>query len=88
MKLLFAGHALKVDDVIIHGSLVHGLASEFTAYFVQGDAVAAVATYNRDPEGAAASELLRLKMMPSKMEMEGLPALDLCKYLAERCKNA
>ena len=82
-SLRYAGHALKTDDVVIHGSLAAGLSSEFTAFFVQGDAVMAVATYNRDPEAAAASELLRLKGMPSRLQLAKLPNLNLVKYLSE-----
>lgn len=70
--LRYAGHALKTDDVIVHGSTAGGLGgASFTAFFVVDAAVAAVATWAADPAAVAALELLRLGAMPHPDKLRG-----------------
>ena len=83
-SLRYAGHALRTDEVVVHGSTNGGLAAEFTAYYTLGDAVVAVATYNRDPQAAAAAELLRRGMLPSAAAVAAVDALDLVTLLRKR----
>jgi hypothetical protein len=44
--------------------------------------VLAVATVNSEPQAAAAQELFRLGLMPSRDAVEGSPDMDLAKALA------
>ena len=83
-SLRYAGHALVTDEVIVHGALDAGAASAFSAYYVQGGRVAAVATFNRDPQAAAAAELLRLGLMPTPSEVTASPNLDLAAVLRDK----
>ena len=74
----YAGYASKPDDVVIHGSISAPLAEvSFTVFYVLGERVAAVATFNRDPQAVAAMELLRLGEMPSPRQLRGVDSLDL-----------
>jgi apoptosis-inducing factor 3 len=80
-SLRYAGHCLKTDDLIVHGSL-DGLADGgFVAYYVTGDDVTAVATLNKDPQAVAAMELLRLGALPSPAELRAAPGTDLAVLL-------
>jgi apoptosis-inducing factor 3 len=80
-SLRYAGHAHATDNVILHGDLGRGDKAEWTAFFVQADAVAAVATFNRDPEAVAAMELLKLGAMPAPSELASASAFDLTQHL-------
>ena len=74
----YAGYASKPDDVVIHGSISAPLAEvSFTVFYILGERVAAVATFNRDPQAVAAMELLRLGEMPSPRQLRGVDSLDL-----------
>lgn len=74
----YAGYASKPDDIVIHGSVSAPLAEvSFTVFYVLGERVAAVATFNRDPQAVAAMELLRLGEMPSPRQLRGVDSLDL-----------
>jgi apoptosis-inducing factor 3 len=65
-SLRYAGHATSYEDVIIDGDLT---ALAFTAFYIRGEQVVAVATMNRDPVAAAAAELLGSRLMPSTTEL-------------------
>ena len=74
----YAGYASRATDVIVHGSTTAPIAeAAFSVFYVLGDRVAAVATFNRDPQAAAAAELLRLGEMPSPRQLRGVDSLDL-----------
>lgn len=79
-SLRYAGHALKTDNVIIHGDLSLEKAS-FTAFFVVHGKVAAVSTLNRDPEAVAAMELIKLGAMPSPSELSASSEFNLTAHL-------
>jgi len=64
----------------VHGSLAVADAA-FVAYYVAGDAVVAVATLGRDPQAAAAMELLRLRAMPSPAQLAAATDFDLVAWL-------
>lgn len=61
LKLRYAGHAEKWDEVIINGDLD---AREFLAFYIKDSKVLAVAGCGRDKEVAAITELMRLDQMP------------------------
>ena len=67
----YAGHSerfsLPGGEIIIHGRLdaTAPLASSFVAYYIENNAVAAVATYDKDPYAVAALELFRINQLPS-----------------------
>ncbi len=65
-SLRYAGHATSYDDVIVDGDL--GTLA-FTAYYVRGESVVAVATMNRDPVAAAAAELLGSRKLPTASQL-------------------
>jgi len=82
-SLRYAGHALRTDNVVLHGDLSDVAKAAFTAYFVVHGAVAAVATLNRDPEAVAAMELIRLGAMPTPGELAGPAELSLTARLRQ-----
>ena len=88
--LRYAGHAARTDNVVLDGTLGAGLASEFTAFFIVAGAVAAVATFNRDPQAVAAGELLRRGLMPTAKDVTAAAgAIDLVACLRTRtCAEA
>ncbi|WP_253274319.1 FAD-dependent oxidoreductase [Myxosarcina sp. GI1] len=61
LKLRYAGHAEKWDEIIINGDLN---AKEFLAFYVKDSKVLAVAGCGRDKDVAAITELMRLEKMP------------------------
>jgi NADPH-dependent 2,4-dienoyl-CoA reductase/sulfur reductase-like enzyme len=67
--LRYAGNTLRWDRQIIHG-VTEGPGAKFTAYFVVGPSVAAVATLNDDPNAVAARELIRLGKLPSVADLD------------------
>lgn len=79
-SLRYAGHSLKTDDIIFHGD-VKGLDSSFVAFFVADGRVAAVTTWNKDPQGVAAMELMRLGAMPEVSLLRDAKQVDLQEYL-------
>lgn len=76
MSLRYAGHANQFDDIIVDGDLT-AKRPKFTAYFVQDEKIAAVATFNNDPQAVAALELLREGKMPSAEEIRVERTIDL-----------
>ncbi len=70
-NIRYAGHserfALPGGEIIIHGRLdaTAPLISSFVAYYIENNAVAAVATYDRDPYAVAALELFRINQLPT-----------------------
>ena len=65
--LIYVGHATKWDEIIYRGDLA---AHNFLAFFVKDNRVLAVAGMNRDRELAAAEELLRLDLMPTREQLQ------------------
>lgn len=82
-SLRYAGHALRTDNVVLHGSVADVAQAAFTAFFVVHGAVAAVVTFNRDPEAVAAMELLRLGAMPAPSELAAVGEFNLTAHLAK-----
>lgn len=81
----YAGYASRPDDIIVHGSLAAPISeAAFTVFYVLGERVAAAATFNRDPQAAAAMELIRLGEMPSPRQLRGVDSFDLQEYLKQR----
>jgi apoptosis-inducing factor 3 len=81
-SIRYVGYCHKPDSVIVHGSLDSPAGSAaFTHYYVVRGRVAAVATFSRDPQAAAALELMRLGEMPSPSVLEGVDSFDLQNYL-------
>ncbi|KZV59680.1 flavo protein [Peniophora sp. CONT] len=66
-QLRYVGVANKYDDVIINGNPDE---MTFIAYYTKGSEIVAVASMQNDPVVAKASELLRLKLMPSAEEIK------------------
>jgi len=79
--LRYAGHAHAWDRIIVHGTLSADAA--FTVFYVAGAAVEAVATLGRDPQAAAAAELLRIGAMPAPAILAARDAFDLVECLRE-----
>lgn len=79
-SLRYAGHSLKTDDIILHGD-AKGVDDVFTAFFVADGRVAAVATWNRDPQAVAALELMRLNALPAADKLRSVKSIDLVAYL-------
>jgi len=65
--LLYVGHASSWDEIIYRGDLA---SHEFLAFYVKNNRVLAVAGMNRDHEMAAAEELLRLGLMPTREQLQ------------------
>jgi apoptosis-inducing factor 3 len=65
--LLYVGHAASWDEIIYRGDVA---AHDFLAFYVKGNRVLAVAGMNRDSEMAAAEELLRLDLMPTREQLQ------------------
>ena len=65
--LLYVGHATWWDKIVYRGDVA---SQEFLAFYIKGDRVQAIAGMNRDPEMAAAEELMRLGRMPSADQLE------------------
>jgi hypothetical protein len=65
--LLYVGHASSWDEIIYRGDLA---AHDFLAFYVKNNRVLAVAGMNRDREMAAAEELLRLGLMPTREKLQ------------------
>jgi hypothetical protein len=87
----YAGHCHGYDRLVVHGSLTPGADGKlgaFTAYYCAGDAVAAVATVDRDPQGVAALELLRLGAMPAPAALAGRESFDLVEFLRATTRDA
>ena len=63
------------DEIITHGSLDPAAGGKASVFYVVGGRVASVVTCNRDPEAAAAAELIRMRRMPSPAELR---ATELC----------
>jgi apoptosis-inducing factor 3 len=81
-SIRYTGYCYKPDAIIVHGSLAAPAASAaFTLYYVVGDRVAAVVTFNRDPQAVAALELMRLGEMPSPRQLHGVDSFDLTQFL-------
>ncbi|MBV6624267.1 MAG: FAD-dependent oxidoreductase [Rivularia sp. (in: Bacteria)] len=66
VKLRYAGHAEKWDDIIIQGNLNE---QEFLAFYVKDNQVLAVAGSQHDKDIAAITELMRSQQMPSEDEV-------------------
>ncbi|KAJ3799725.1 hypothetical protein GGU11DRAFT_678786 [Lentinula aff. detonsa] len=66
-QLRYCGYAAGHDDVIIKGDPGE---MKFVAYYVKQGKVVAVASMQNDPVVSAASELLRLGLMPSPNEIK------------------
>ena len=70
-NIRYAGHSerfsLPGGEIIIHGRLdaTAPLVSSFIAYYIENNAVAAVATYDKDPYAVAALELFRINQLPT-----------------------
>lgn len=79
-SLRCAGYGYNVTEVIVQGD---GEDKPFVAYYMQGDKVASVATWDCDPQAVAAFELLRLGKLPSKAELLSTTKLDLVQWLAK-----
>ena len=73
-KPAFLFRAEAGDEIITHGSL-DAATSKASVFYCVGGRVASVVTCNRDPEAAAASELIRMRRMPSPAELR---ATELC----------
>ena len=65
--LLYVGHASSWDEIIYRGDLA---SHDFLAFYVKNNRVLAVAGMNRDHEMAAAEELLRLGLMPTREQLQ------------------
>lgn len=76
-----AGYATDTSNIIVKGEMKNE-ASSWMGFYKIADRIAAVVTYNRDPQAVAAQELLRLNAMPSVAEVERLD-IDLVEYLRE-----
>ncbi|KIK62519.1 hypothetical protein GYMLUDRAFT_41980 [Collybiopsis luxurians FD-317 M1] len=66
-QLRYCGHGVQPDDIIIQGDPGE---MKFIAYYVKQGKVVAVASMQNDPVVSAASELLRLGLMPSPEEIK------------------
>ncbi|KAJ3862541.1 hypothetical protein EV359DRAFT_44991 [Lentinula novae-zelandiae] len=66
-QLRYCGYAAGHDDIIIKGNPEE---MKFIAYYVKQGKVVAVASMQNDPVVSAASELLRLGLMPSPNELK------------------
>lgn len=56
------------DDVVIQGDVD---AKSFAAFYCKGETVVAVATMGKDPVMVQSSELMRIKKMPNKTDLQG-----------------
>lgn len=65
--LLYVGHTASWDEIIYRGDVA---SNDFLAFYVKDNRVLAVAGMNRDPEMAAAEELLRLDHMPTREQLQ------------------
>ena len=65
--LLYVGHVASWDEIIYRGDVA---SHDFLAFFVKANRVLAVAGMNRDGELAAAEELLRLDLMPTREQLQ------------------
>jgi len=66
-QLRYCGYAAGHDDIIIKGDPGE---MKFIAYYVKQDKIVAVASMQNDPVVSAASELLRLGLMPSPEDIK------------------
>ena len=69
VNVRYAGNAMQWKTQIIQGKM-DGDRPAYVVYFVTDeDRINAVMTVNKDPQGVAAYELLRMEKMPSPMEV-------------------
>ncbi len=70
LRLRYAGHAARWDDLIVHGETSE---CKFIAFYVNGDRVLAALGCKQDRQLAAAAELMQADQMPSRQELSDGP---------------